>query len=418
MSDGYKFLTVWRIRAPLGVVWDTLRQTDRWPQWWHGVENVQRLREGDGDGVGQVDRYVWKSKLPYTLAFDMRTTAVVRHQRIEGQAEGELAGRGWWEFSERDGLTTVAYHWHVETTKAWMNLLAPALRPLFVWNHDWVMASGGTGLAKLLGAELTSSWSGEDSEQIESFSPPGLEDPMRHVGYVNYAVPPERIQRYLPPGFEVRRLADEQGREWGFVSVVLFQNYRVRVPPMGNLPRPRATFLQSNYRAYVSYQGKPCVWFFSIQVGTFMAGFDRFAFGVPTAWSRLSLSHEWDAAAGCYRRYRFTSESLSRRLTMAIDGQNGSLQPASCFQRAAEMVDFFCQPLVGYYREPDSGWISRMLVDHEPLRPKPGRLVEAQSDILASFGLVYPDQLLQPHSVLLQPRARFKGYLPDRGAVL
>jgi uncharacterized protein YqjF (DUF2071 family) len=418
MSDGYQFLTVWRIRAPLPAVWDTLRATTNWPSWWSGVVNVQRLEEGDEDGVGQLDRYVWKSKLPYTLAFDMRTTRVVHHRLIEGTAQGELSGRGWWEFSEADGLTTVAYHWHVQTTRLWMNLLAPALRPLFVWNHDWVMGSGGTGLANVLQAELVASYSGDDCEDPGQFSPPGLEDPMRHIGYVNYAVPPERIQRYLPPGFEVRRLADEQGREWGFVSIVLFENHRVRVPPMGGLPRPRMTFLQSNYRAYVSYQGQPCVWFFSIQVGTLMAGFDRMFFGVPTDWARLNLVSDWDAATGTYRSYRFTSDSLGRRLTLAIDGSDGSLEPGSCFTRAAQMVDFFCQPLVGYYREPDSGWISRMIVEHEPLQPRPGRLVEARSDILASFGLVYPDELTRAHSVLLHPRARFKGYLPDRGVVL
>ena len=34
------------------------------------------------------------------------------------------------------------------TTKAWMNLLAPVARPVFEWNHDWVMARGGEGIAE------------------------------------------------------------------------------------------------------------------------------------------------------------------------------------------------------------------------------------------------------------------------------
>ena len=28
-----------------------------------------------------------------------------------------------------------------------MNLLAPLARPVFEWNHDWVMARGGEGIA-------------------------------------------------------------------------------------------------------------------------------------------------------------------------------------------------------------------------------------------------------------------------------
>ena len=35
-----------------------------------------------------------------------------------------------------------------------MNLLAPLARPVFEWNHDWVMARGGEGIAQLLGCRL------------------------------------------------------------------------------------------------------------------------------------------------------------------------------------------------------------------------------------------------------------------------
>ena len=32
-----------------------------------------------------------------------------------------------------------------------MNALAPPLRGVFEWNHNWVMRNGGTGIAELLG---------------------------------------------------------------------------------------------------------------------------------------------------------------------------------------------------------------------------------------------------------------------------
>jgi hypothetical protein len=35
-----------------------------------------------------------------------------------------------------------------------MNAGAPLLAPLFVWNHDQVMAEGGRGLARHLGVPL------------------------------------------------------------------------------------------------------------------------------------------------------------------------------------------------------------------------------------------------------------------------
>jgi hypothetical protein len=115
---------------------------------------VEELAGGDEAGVGSRRRYVWRSKLPYTLAFDMETTVVEPMSRLEGRASGELEGTGDWEFSEADGVTTARYTWQVRTTQRWMNLLAPLLRPAFAWNHDYVMKSGAEGLARLLSAEL------------------------------------------------------------------------------------------------------------------------------------------------------------------------------------------------------------------------------------------------------------------------
>ena len=82
----------------------------------------------------------------------METTRVEPPSIIEGRAIGELQGTGKWALSEENGLTTVRYDWKVETTKAWMNFLAPIARPFFSWNHDVVMGWGGEGLAKQLDA--------------------------------------------------------------------------------------------------------------------------------------------------------------------------------------------------------------------------------------------------------------------------
>ncbi|MFL5884304.1 MAG: SRPBCC family protein [Thermoleophilaceae bacterium] len=152
MAD-YTFLTTWAVDAPLDAVWDAIHDSGRWPEWWKGVEKVVELEPGDDDGVGGVSRYTWKSRLPYRLEFDMRTTRVERPHLIEGVAQGELAGSGRWRFF--DGrATAVTYEWTVSTTERWMNLVAPIARPLFAWNHDVVMRQGGEGLARRLGARL------------------------------------------------------------------------------------------------------------------------------------------------------------------------------------------------------------------------------------------------------------------------
>jgi hypothetical protein len=154
----YSFVTIWRVKAPIENVWNEIYHSQDWPVWWKGVENVVEISKGDERGVGSVHRYTWKSKLPYRLSFDMKTVRIEPPVLLEGIATGELQGHGLWQLStsgsetagETAGETIVRYDWKVETTKWWMNLLAPIARPLFEWNHNVVMSWGAKGLSERL----------------------------------------------------------------------------------------------------------------------------------------------------------------------------------------------------------------------------------------------------------------------------
>jgi hypothetical protein len=147
----YHFETVWHIAAPLPDVWDAILETEAWPSWWQGVQSVVLLTPGDAQGIGSRRRFVWRSKLPYTLAFDMEVTRIEPMSRIEGRASGELEGTGVWRIEDTGAHIRVQYDWDVRTTRWWMNLLAPIARPFFAWNHDYVMNNGREGLQRLLG---------------------------------------------------------------------------------------------------------------------------------------------------------------------------------------------------------------------------------------------------------------------------
>lgn len=150
----YSFLTTWLIEAPIDPVWDAIYETERWPDWWKGVSRVHELEPGGPDGVGKRFTIAWRSLLPYDLEFETLVTHVERPHVMAGAATGELEGSGRWRLFEHAGATAVLYEWNVATTKAWMNLLAPLARPLFAWNHDYVMRAGGRGLAALLRTRL------------------------------------------------------------------------------------------------------------------------------------------------------------------------------------------------------------------------------------------------------------------------
>lgn len=153
----YSFLTTWLLESPREPVYDAIYDQASWPQWWRGVEEATELSPGDGDGIGTVAKMVWRSVLPYRVEFQITTTRVERPRLLQADAVGELTGVGRWRLFEQGGVTAVLYEWDVATTRAWMNLLAPVARPVFEWNHDWVMARGGEGIADLLGCRLLAS---------------------------------------------------------------------------------------------------------------------------------------------------------------------------------------------------------------------------------------------------------------------
>ena len=97
----------------------------------------------------------WRSKLPYDLVFEA-TTRVERPRLLEGDAIRRArrhralaplrAGR-----RHRGGLRVERGHDEALDERAWPR----SPRPVFEWNHDWVMRNGGTGIADLLGCNCS-----------------------------------------------------------------------------------------------------------------------------------------------------------------------------------------------------------------------------------------------------------------------
>jgi hypothetical protein len=48
----------------------------------------------------------------------------------------------------------VRYYWDVAPERAWMRLLSPMLRPVFVWNHRSMMRNAGLAFSRMLNRPL------------------------------------------------------------------------------------------------------------------------------------------------------------------------------------------------------------------------------------------------------------------------
>jgi Polyketide cyclase / dehydrase and lipid transport len=150
----FSLTTTWLIEAPLEKVWDAIYESERWPSWWPYVVHVQESVRGENGGLGNVRRYTWRTRLPYRLSFDAKTTHIERLCLLEGIVDGELQGRGRWRFYRQDDIIAIRYDWEVNVGPLWMRHLVPLLRRLMKWNHDAVMLAGGKGLARHLGGRF------------------------------------------------------------------------------------------------------------------------------------------------------------------------------------------------------------------------------------------------------------------------
>ena len=153
MAD-YRFLTTWLLEAPREAVFQAVWEWQSWPSWWRGVESVVELEPGDADGVGTLARHVWRSRLPYRLQFEVRTTRVERPRLIEGETEGDLRGRGIWTLTPTETGTHVRFDWRVHADRPLLRALTPLLRPALRWNHDWAIARAQEGLEPYVSESL------------------------------------------------------------------------------------------------------------------------------------------------------------------------------------------------------------------------------------------------------------------------
>jgi hypothetical protein len=57
-------------------------------------------------------------------------------------AFGELEGTGIWTFEQDGDFVSITFDWQVSATKPLLKHSSFILKPLFSWNHDWVMNRG------------------------------------------------------------------------------------------------------------------------------------------------------------------------------------------------------------------------------------------------------------------------------------
>jgi len=229
---------------------------------------------------------------------------------------------------------------------------------------------------------------------------------LRDFALVSYDVDPSRLAALLPAGygFEPELLTLADGRRRGLVSAVNFRDvdFRFRFAEV-----VRASFVQTNYRAYIRRNGERAVWFFGTTLASRLSIVPRGLWGMP--WHRVSatLESRWDVDF-CVE-YRSSSDGPWASCLMRLEGTHEKLSGLDGFATVEAAALVVTHPLIGYFSRRRGG-VGRYGVWHERLRPTFGRALEARFPVFERLGLTEPGQ--PPHSVLLQPSTDFMVQLP------
>lgn len=151
---GYRFLAIWRTSAETGRVWEVLANYATWPTWWRGVQSVEVLHRGDESGVGTVLRQRWRSRLPYTLVFDLEMLWIEAGKLLYGRASGDLEGACRWTLAPLNGGTELRFDVDVRTGRWWMNLPIPFASRVVQASFKTIMGWGREGLERTLGVPV------------------------------------------------------------------------------------------------------------------------------------------------------------------------------------------------------------------------------------------------------------------------
>ena len=150
MDDGhypYEIVSRWYVPGAIDDVYAVLTDAEALPRWWpEAYAKVTVVADGAEDGVGRITDITTRGVLPYDVAWRVEVVETRRPELIRVQASGDVIGLGTWQLAQNGDGVDLSYLWRVRVGKPWMRHVEFLLKPLFVWNHNWVMRRGEAGL--------------------------------------------------------------------------------------------------------------------------------------------------------------------------------------------------------------------------------------------------------------------------------
>lgn len=180
-----------------------------------------------------------------------------------------------------------------------------------------------------------------------------------HLAFLHWRVDAEALRRQLPPKLELDCF---DGDAW--LGVVPFLMNRVRAHGLPGIP-PTNRFLELNVRTYVTCDGRPGVWFFSLDAGS------RLAVGGARALFHLPY---FNAAMKARLEDQVVYESQRRHAGVRGGDFSVEYEPTGAvFRSAPDSLERWLSERYCLYSADRRGKLWRGEVHHEPWPLQPGR---------------------------------------------
>ena len=122
------------------MAYDLLSDPVGYASWWRNVPlRIEEIKPADANGLNQIVKIEMRTPLFYALRWKLKGIEARRPYCFAGESSGDLSGRGTWTFKETNGLIHIAFDWEVFFEKPLLQAFSSVLKPVFTWNHNWVM---------------------------------------------------------------------------------------------------------------------------------------------------------------------------------------------------------------------------------------------------------------------------------------
>mgnify|MGYP000312409604 CR=1 FL=1 len=199
----------------------------------------------------------------------------------------------------------------------------------------------------------------------------------RDLLFLHFPVPPQLLQRLVPPSLTIDTFPDASGREMGWIGVVAFRMFGIR--PRGLPPMPvMSAFPETNVRTYVHRDGmEPGVWFLSMDASP------KLACRIARAWYKepytfAEMYCRRDGERITYRHRRLEGIGVQSEITC----QAGDSMPASV---PGTLQHFLTERYQLYTGDRARLWKAR--VWHEPYPLREVEILHCAMDLLKPFGI-------------------------------